>query len=61
MFNDDSWDDDEDSGSIEDLLRDYELIKKGNKSRFLDEEDYEYIIEYFSRTIMRPRRLSLAK
>jgi len=48
MFNDDSWDDDEeDSGSIEDLLRDYELIKQGSKSRFLDEEDYEYIIEYF--------------
>lgn len=46
MFNDDSWDE-EDSGSIEDLLRDYELIKNGNKSRFLDEEDYEYIIEYF--------------
>lgn len=47
MFNDDSWEDDEDSGSIEDLLRDYENIKNGNKSRFLDEEDYEYIIEYF--------------
>lgn len=47
MFNDDSWDDGDDSGSIEDLLRDYELIKNGNKSRFLDEEDYEYIIEYF--------------
>lgn len=47
MFNDDSWDDDEENGSIEDLLRDYELIKNGNKSRFLDEEDYEYIIEYF--------------
>jgi len=46
MFNDDSWDD-EDSGSIEDLLKDYENIKSGNKSRFLDEEDYEYIIEYF--------------
>jgi tetratricopeptide (TPR) repeat protein len=46
MFNDDSWDDEE-SGSIEDLLRDYESIKNGNKTRFLDEEDYEYIIEYY--------------
>lgn len=45
MFNDDSWDDD--NGSIDDLLQDYELIKNGDKSRFLDEEDYEYIIEYF--------------
>lgn len=47
MFNDDSWEEDEDGGSIEDLLRDYENIKNGNKTRFLDEEDYEYIIEYF--------------
>ncbi len=46
MFNDD-WDDEDNGGSIEDLLQDYENIKKGNKSRFLDEEDYEYIIEYF--------------
>ncbi len=45
MFNDDSWD--EDGGSIEDLLREYEQVKNGNKSRFLDEEEYEYIIEYF--------------
>lgn len=47
MFNDDSWDEEDNGGSIEDLLHDYENIKKGNKSRFLDEEDYEYIIEYF--------------
>lgn len=46
MFNDDSWDDDE-NGSIDDLIRDYEQIKNGDKSRFLDEEDYEYIIEYY--------------
>lgn len=45
MFNDDDWDDD--SGSMEDLLRDYEQIKQGNSSRFLDEDDYEFIIEYF--------------
>ncbi len=47
MFNDDSWDDENGSGSIEELLQDYENIKNGNKLRFLDEEDYEYIIEYF--------------
>lgn len=47
MFNDDSWDDEDNGGSIEDLLRDYELIRQGNSSRFLEEEDYEYIIEYF--------------
>jgi tetratricopeptide (TPR) repeat protein len=46
MFNDDSWEDEEQGGSIEDLLREYEQIKKGIKTRFLDEEDYEYIIEY---------------
>ncbi|KAA5537459.1 tetratricopeptide repeat protein [Taibaiella lutea] len=47
MFNDDSWDDEEGGSSIEDLLREYESIKSGNKSRFLDEEEYEFIIEYF--------------
>ncbi len=29
MFNDDSWDDEDNGGSIEDLLHDYENIKKG--------------------------------
>ncbi|MFT4061271.1 MAG: tetratricopeptide repeat protein [Edaphocola sp.] len=46
MFNEDSWNDD-DSGLTDDLLRDYEAIKNGTSSRFLDLEDYEYIVEYF--------------
>ncbi len=46
MFNDESWDD-EHSDSIEDLLRDYQNIKEGKRARFLDEEDFEYLIDYF--------------
>lgn len=46
MFNDDSWDEEED-GSIEDLIRMYERIKSGQQSKFLDEEEYEFIIEYY--------------
>lgn len=46
MFNDDDWDE-EGGGSMEELLQDYEQIKQGNHSRFLDEDDYEFIIEYF--------------
>jgi len=46
MFNDDSWDEEED-GSIEDLIRLYERIKSGQQSKFLDEEEYEFIIEYY--------------
>lgn len=47
MFHDDFWNDEESPGSLEDLLQAYEDIRKGASSRFLEEEDYEYIIEYF--------------
>jgi tetratricopeptide (TPR) repeat protein len=46
MFNDNDWDD-EDGSSLESLLQEYEQIKQGIKTRFLDEEEYQFIIEYF--------------
>lgn len=49
MFDDDSWDDEADFGGQEELLKAYEDIKNGQSSRILDEEEYEYIIDYFSR------------
>lgn len=44
MFNDD----DNDFGSIEDLLLSYESLRAGNQpGRFLEEEDFEAIIDHF--------------
>jgi tetratricopeptide (TPR) repeat protein len=40
-YNDDDW------GSIEDILIKYEEVKKGNSISILDEEEFESVIEYF--------------
>src|SRR5690606_30029155 len=47
MFQDDFWDDSAGSDDKEELLNAYENIKNGQPSTFFEEEDYEYIIEYF--------------
>ncbi len=50
MFNDDDFFDDDDdlSGkSFEDLLHEYEQVKKGATSIYLDDMDFEFIINYF--------------
>lgn len=51
MFNsdDDFWNDDDEmpGKSLTALLQDYEAIKKGGAGSFLDEEEYEVIIDYF--------------
>lgn len=47
MFNDDSWDDDNAGSSLEELLMEYNRIKNGEPGRFLDEEEYEAVIEYY--------------
>lgn len=50
MFNDNddfNEDDFEFDGSIEDLIYHYEQLKNGLSSRYLDEEEYEFLIEYF--------------
>lgn len=46
MFEDDYLDD-EDGGMMEDLLRQYEQVKKGTSSSMMDEEDFERIVEYY--------------
>ncbi len=40
-YNDDEWD------SIEDILRKYEDVKKGDSTNILDEEEFESVIEYY--------------
>ena len=40
-YNDDDW------GSIEDILRKYEDVKKGESTNILDEEEFENVIEYY--------------
>lgn len=40
-YNDDDW------GSIEDILQKYEEVKKGDSINILDEEEFESVIEYF--------------
>lgn len=45
MFDDDYNDDD--LGSIEDILRRYEEVKKGESVSILDEEEFESVIEYY--------------
>src|SRR4051812_16395609 len=44
MFDD--FDEDE-LGSLEDILRRYEEVKKGESSSILDEEEFERVIEYY--------------
>ena len=45
MFEDDF--DEEDFGQIEETIRRYEAIKNGTSAAFLDEEEYERVIEYY--------------
>ena len=45
MFDDDFNDDD--FGSIEDILRRYEEVKRGEAAGVLDEEEFENVIEYY--------------
>ena len=40
-YNDDDW------GSIEDILRKYEDVKRGESTNILDEEEFENVIEYY--------------
>ena len=40
-------DDDEEWSPIEDTLRQYQLVKKGESAGFLDEEEFERVIEYY--------------
>lgn len=47
MFQDDFWEENTDPEGREDLLRAYENIKSGQASRHLEEEDFEYIIDFF--------------
>lgn len=47
MFEDDDYLDDE-AGSIEELLRQYEAVKRGEAANIMDEEAFEQVIEYFS-------------
>ncbi len=48
MFNNnDDFDEDDFDGSIEDLIRHYEQLKEGHSTRYLDEEEYEFLIEYY--------------
>ena len=46
MFDDD-FNDEDDWGSIEDILLKYEEVKKGNSISILDEEEFESVIEYY--------------
>ncbi len=46
MFDDD-YNDDDDFGSIEDILAKYEEVKKGDSVSILDEEEFETVIEHF--------------
>src|SRR5215216_6179148 len=45
MYDDDFMDDEYDS--MDDLLRQYELVKRGEAASMMDEEAFERIIEYF--------------
>lgn len=47
MFNDDFWEEDSDPGTHAELLRAYEELKSGQSSRLLEEDDFEYLIDYF--------------
>ncbi|WP_129020348.1 tetratricopeptide repeat protein [Edaphocola flava] len=47
MFDDDWNDDDDFAGSIEELLKEYESIKKGESVRFWNEQEFELVIDYF--------------
>lgn len=46
MFEDD-YNDDDDLGSIEEMLAKYEEVKKGDAVSILDEEEFETVIEHF--------------
>ncbi len=46
MFDDD-YNDDDDLGSIEDILAKYEEVKKGDAVSILDEEEFETVVEHF--------------
>lgn len=45
MFDDDYFD--EEWGSLDDLLKQYEKVKKGEAAGMMDEEEFEQVIEYF--------------
>src|SRR5690606_861307 len=45
MFDDDYFDDE--WSSLDDLLRQYERIKKGEPANLMDEEEFEQVIDYF--------------
>lgn len=45
MFDDDYLEDE--SGSLEELLRQYEDVKLGNSVNIMDEDDFERVIEYY--------------
>lgn len=45
MFDDDYLDDE--WGSLDDLLKQYENVKKGESAGMMDEEEFEQVIEYF--------------
>lgn len=47
MFNDDFWNDAENPDSIDELINTYQQIKEGTVVRYLEEEDYETLIEHF--------------
>lgn len=49
MFQNNSWEDYTDPEGREGLLRNYENTKKGYSAPLLEEEDYEYVIEFFLR------------
>src|ERR1051325_9229740 len=45
MFDDDYLE--EESRSLEELLRRYEEVKQGNSVSLMDEEDFERVVEYY--------------
>ncbi|OJU74692.1 MAG: hypothetical protein BGO09_08020 [Bacteroidetes bacterium 47-18] len=47
MFNDDEWDDEGTGDHLESLLRKYETLRNGIGTPYLDEEEFELVIEHF--------------
>ena len=47
MYNEDWGDEDDYAGNIEQLLREYELMKNGESVRYWDEQEFEIIVDYF--------------
>ncbi|HTO15075.1 MAG TPA: CDC27 family protein [Edaphocola sp.] len=47
MFDDDFNDDEYFGGNMQELIKVYHSIKKGENVRFLDNQEYEWIIDYF--------------